>query len=106
MNDYRSGGSLDRWLENPRKFITDDFIIRISQMWQIPDWISKMLLDRASIHLSEYDRRQCALEYIRTVLWDQGIEEANKYLAGKKLDLLDTYETEKIEGRKRRRKSN
>ena len=73
-------------------------------MWQIPDWISKMLLDRASIHLSEYDRRQNALEYIRTVLWDQGIDEANKYLSGKGLELLDTYEIEKIESRKRKRK--
>ena len=98
-----STDTLDRWLQNPGKFINEDFIIRISQMWQIPDWISKMLLERASIHLNEYDRRQCALEYIRTVLWDQGIEEANKYLAGKKLDLLDAYETEKTEGRKRRR---
>lgn len=101
---HMSVDTLDRWLSEPDKRITADFIIRISLMWQIPDWISKMLLDRASIHLSEYDRRQNALEYIRTVLWDQGIEEANKYLAGKGLELLDTYEIEKIESRKRKRK--
>ena len=99
-----STDTLDRWLKDPRKYISDDFVIRISQMWQIPDWISYLLLDRASVHLSEYDRRQRALEHIRTVLWDGGIEEANKYLAGRGLELLDSYETEKLEGRKRRRK--
>ena len=57
-------------------------------MWEIPDWISKMLLDRAMIHVSEFDRRHQALEYIRTVLWDQGIEAANKYLEGKGLSPL------------------
>ena len=99
-----STDTLDRWLADPVNKITADFIIRVSLMWQVPDFISKMLLDRASIHLSEYDRRQRALEYIRTILWDQGIGEANKYLTGKNLALLDTYETEKIESRKRRRK--
>ena len=47
-----------------------------------------MLLDRAMIHVSEFDRRHQALEYIRTVLWDQGIEAANKYLEGKGLSPL------------------
>ena len=36
----------------------------------------------------EHDRRHQALEHIRTVLWDQGIDEANKYLTSKGLEPL------------------
>ena len=101
---HTSVDSLSRWFADPVRFVTPDFIIRISLMWQLPDWISQMLLARASILLSEFDRRQRALEYIRTVMWDQGIEEANKYLESRGLERLDVYETEKTEGRKRKRR--
>ena len=101
---HTSEDSLSRWFADPVRFVTPDFIIRISLMWQLPDWISQMLLARASILLSEFDRRQRALEYIRTVMWDQGIEEANKYLESRGLERLDVYETEKTEGRKRKRR--
>lgn len=81
--------SLREWLNEPERKISADFVVGISLMWQVPDWISKMLLDRACIRLSEFDRRHQALEYIRTVLWDRGIEEANEYLASKGLDPLE-----------------
>ena len=99
-----STDTLHRWLHEPETKITYDFVIRIALMWQIPDWISKMLLDRAMVHVSEYDRRHQALEHIRTVLWDQGIEEANKFLAGRGLELLESYDPPLPEGRKRKRK--
>ena len=73
-------------------------------MWEIPDFISDLLLDRAGIKPNEYDRRQSALEYVRTILWDQGIDEGNKYLAGKEVKLLEPYGPPQPEGRRRKRK--
>ena len=81
--------TLHDWLYDPVRRITPDFIIGVSLMWQLPDWISKMLMERACICLNEYDRRQRALEYIRTALWDKGIEEANKFLKEKGLAPLE-----------------
>lgn len=98
-----STDTLHAWLYDAEHKITLDFIVRITLMWQIPDWVSKLLLDRAMIHVSEYDRRHQALEDVRTIYWDQGIEEANKYLAGKNVALLESYEKEKTETRKRKR---
>ena len=80
--------SLHDWLYDPEHKITLDFVVGVSLMWELPDWISKLLLDRAMIHVSEFDRRHQAMEYIRTVLWDKGIEEANKYLEEKGLSPL------------------
>ncbi len=80
--------SLHDWLYDPEHKITLDFVVGVSLMWELPDWISKLLLDRAMIRVSEYDRRHQAMEYIRTVLWDKGIEEANKYLEEKGLSPL------------------
>ena len=39
--------------------------------------------------MNEFDRRHQALEYIRTILWDQGIDAANKYLTSKGLEPLN-----------------
>ena len=80
--------SLHDWLYDPERRITLDFVVGISVMWELPDWISTMLIDRAMIRVGEYDRRHQALEYIRTVLWDQGIDGANQYLASKGLEPL------------------
>lgn len=77
--------SLHEWLYDPERKITADFVVGISLVWQVPDWISQMLLDRAGIHMSEFNCRHQALEYIRTVLWDKGVEEANAYLKSKGL---------------------
>ena len=63
-------------------------MVGITLLWEIPDWISKILVKRAMINVSEYDRRHMALEHIRTVLWDRGIDEANKYLASRGLKPL------------------
>ena len=71
---------------NPERKITADFVVGVTLLREIPDRISRMLPGRAMIHLSEYDRRHQALKYIRTVLWDRGIDEANKYLVSKGLE--------------------
>ena len=44
--------------------VTLDFIVCASLLWRLPDWISSMLLDRAGLKLSEYDRRHQAIEHI------------------------------------------
>lgn len=80
--------SLHDWLYDPEQKITFDFVVGITLLWEIPDWISKILVKRAMINVSEYDRRHMALEHIRTVLWDRGIDEANKYLASRGLKPL------------------
>lgn len=80
--------SLHDWLYNPDRKITRDFIVYITLMWKVPDWISSLLLKTAGLTMNEYDRRHQALEYVRTVLWDQGIEKGNKYMTSKGLEPL------------------
>ena len=80
--------SLHDWLYDPERKITLDFVVGVALMWELPDWISTILVKRAMILVSEYDRRQMALEHIRTVLWDRGIDEANKYLTSRGLKPL------------------
>ncbi len=80
--------SLREWLLDPEKRITVDFVVVIALLWKLPDWISLMLLDRACIHLNEYDRRHQALDHILRVLWDKGIDEANIFLESMKLEPL------------------
>ena len=75
-------------VSDPDKKISRDFVVTISLMWKLPDWISNLMIDRGMVYIRENDRRHQALEYIRTVLWDRGIEEANKYLTGKGLSPL------------------
>ncbi len=80
--------TLREWLNEPERKISYDFVVVISLIWKLPDWISKMLLARAFIQTSLYDRRHQALEHIRVVMWDQGVDEANKYLADRQLNTL------------------
>ena len=80
--------TLREWLSDPDKKISRDFVVTISLMWKLPDWISNLMIDRGMVYIRENDRRHQALEYIRTVLWDRGIEEANKYLTSKGLSPL------------------
>ena len=80
--------SLQRWLKEPDRKITADFIVLLALTWRLPDWISTLLLDRAYIRLSESNRRHLALQYILKVLWSEGVEKANAYLTARKLDCL------------------
>ncbi|MBR1432334.1 hypothetical protein [Ruminococcus sp.] len=81
--------SLREWLTEPEKKITADLIVVVSLLWQLPDWISSLLMERACIHLNEYDRRHQAFSHILHVLWDRGIEEANSYLESMRLEPLN-----------------
>ena len=64
--------SLREWLMDPENRITIDFVVVIALLWKLPDWISLMLIDRACIHLNEFERRHQALDHILRVLWDKG----------------------------------
>ena len=46
---HMSDNTLREWLNNPEGKIKLDFIITITLMWKIPEWISKLLIDRAMI---------------------------------------------------------
>ena len=59
-----SSKSLRDWLNDPAHKVTADFVVIVSLMWKLPDWISDMLLESAGIQLNERDRRHRALEYI------------------------------------------
>ena len=80
--------SLREWLKDPEKKISADFIVYISQMWKLPDFISSMLLESAGICLNRRDPRNRALDYIRTTMWDQGIDAANAFLRRNHMESL------------------
>ena len=80
--------TLLRWLEDPDRRINADFVVTVALLWRLPDWISALLLDRAYIHLSETNRRHLALQYILKVLWSEGVDKANEFLAARKLEPL------------------
>lgn len=76
------------WLREPERKISIDFVVKLALIWHLPDWISELLLDRAYVRLSDSNRRHLALKYILKMLWSEGVEKANEYLASKKLDPL------------------
>lgn len=80
---------LQRWLKEADRKVNADFVVMLALIWRLPDWISTLLLDRAYVHLSESNRRHLALQYILKVLWSEGVEKANAYLAARKLDCLN-----------------
>ena len=80
--------SLREWLKDPERKISADFIITVSQMWKVPAFISSLLFESAGIHLNRKDPRHRALEHIRTVMWDQGIDEANRFLRENNMEPL------------------
>ena len=81
--------SLQRWLKEPERKISADFVVTVALIWRLPDWVSALLLDRAGIQIGENDRRQLALQYILKVLWSEGIEKANEFLTARKLECLN-----------------
>ena len=80
--------SLREWLKDPERKVSADFVVYISQMWKLPDFISSMLLESAGIFLNRRDPRNRALEFIRTTMWDQGIDAANNFLKSNHMETL------------------
>ena len=82
--------TLLRWLEDPDRRINADFVVTVALLWRLPDWISALLLDRAYIHFSETNRRHLALQYILKVLWSEGVDKANEFLAAEETGSPDS----------------
>ena len=73
--------SLHDWLNDPEHKITLDFVVIVALMWKLPDWITRLLIESAGKQINERNPRRRDLDYIIDIMWDQGIEEANKYLS-------------------------
>ena len=77
-------GTTDRrlreWINDPTKYFTTDRIIKLCLMWKLPFFISTLFLETCDITLNRRDLRSRALLYILNVMWDQGVDAANKYL--------------------------
>nr|MCR5403330.1 hypothetical protein [Butyrivibrio sp.] len=80
---HTSLSSLKRWLLSPDENISIDFVVAVSLMLQLPDWISDLLFDRAGKQLSDKIPRHRALKYILRVMWMDGIDKANEFLEKK-----------------------
>ncbi len=77
--------TLYRMLREPEKYISRDFVITAALIWQMPDWLTELLMDRAGLRLRDGDKRHRALRYIARVMWMDGVAKANEYL--KSLDM-------------------
>jgi len=80
--------TLSRWLADPDKYITLDFVVILCLILQTPDWISDMLLKKAHIRLDRDDRRHQALWHILRVRSNDGLKAANQFLKEKNLKTL------------------
>ena len=80
--------TLSRWLADPDKYVNLDLVVTICLILQLPDWISMLLLKRAHIQLDDDNRRHQAIMHILRVQSNDGLEEANKYLKEKNLQIL------------------
>ena len=92
-------------LNDPEHKVTLEDIVKLTLMWELPDWIGDLLKDRAMVHFNRYDRRHRALETIRREHWDEGIEKANEYLTNRELKAIVPYGPPEPEGRKRKTKA-
>jgi transcriptional regulator with XRE-family HTH domain len=72
--------TFQRWMAKEDKRFTEDFVIMVSLILELPDWIGDLLLDRAGIALSNKNPRHLALQWIRRAMWKDGIQKANEYL--------------------------
>ena len=80
--------SLRDWLNDPEHKITLDFVVIVSLMWKLPDWITRLLIESAGRQINERDPRHRDLDYIIDIMWDQGVEEANAYLSSHGHEIL------------------
>ena len=75
-----SHSTFKRWLRNPETKVTVDFVMMVSLVLVLPDWISNLLMERAGLYLGKKNSRDLALQFIQRTMWNDGIEKANEYL--------------------------
>ena len=72
--------TLNRWLEESRRYRNEDFLAILCLIFKLPDWLSMMLFKRANFLLDEEDKRHDAILHILRVQTENGIDAANEYL--------------------------
>jgi len=77
---YMDEATLTRNLENPRKYMSEDYLTMICLYFKLPDWISRLVFKRAHFQLDEEDKRHRAIAHILRVQSNDGVEKANAYL--------------------------
>ncbi len=65
-----------------------DFIIAVSLVLKLPDWIIDLLLDRAGLAFSSRNPRHLALQWICRTMWMNVLDSANEYLKQRKFTPL------------------
>jgi Zn-dependent peptidase ImmA (M78 family) len=69
-----------RSLDDPKKYMNEDYLTVLCLYFKLPDWISRMVFKRAHFQMDEEDKRHQALLHILRVQSNDGVEAANEYL--------------------------
>ena len=69
-----------RSLEDPKKYMNEDYLTMLCLYFKLPDWISRLIFKRAHFQLDEENKRHQALLHILRVQSNDGVEAANEYL--------------------------
>ena len=77
-----------RSLEDPKKYMNEDYLTILCLYFKLPDWISRLVFKRAHFQLDEEDKRHQALLHILRVQSNDGVEAANEYLSRNHLTSL------------------
>ena len=72
--------TLNRWLEESKRYRNEDFLTILCLIFKLPDWLSLMLFKRACFMLDDEDKRHDAILHILRVQTENGIDAANEYL--------------------------
>ena len=80
--------SLQRYLADPDRRVTLDFVVIFALLLKVPDWLTDLLLDRAHRRLTDSDPRHRALRWILRTQWMDGVENANAFLQKKGFEPL------------------
>ena len=80
--------TFQRWMAKEDKRFTEDFVMMVSLILELPDWLSDLLFDRAGLALSNKNPRHLALQWIRRAMWKDGVDKANEYLKQRKFKPL------------------
>lgn len=80
--------TFQRWMADDARQFNADFVVSVSLVMRLPDWISDLLMDRAGLALSGKNPRHLALQWIRRTMWMDGLDNANEYLKQKNFEPL------------------
>lgn len=69
-----------RSLDDPKKYMNEDYLTVLCLYFKLPDWISRMVFKRAHFQMDEEDKRHQALLHILRVQSNDSVEAANEYL--------------------------